>query len=227
MRAFAYTLILLGLLAGLCSCDYPEQGYFELVGLDADGKLCGSQLFIVEEYVDDTEMTTGFGVLLPSLDGKSLVSIPMTATEGFESRGWQLHTNARQIGQGDLDLEITHINERIKLEGSLLVSGQDQPDEFHATLRDAEDGTNIMFVGNSPLLPADFSKATQLQLRRHTAESFAAACGLTLDSPRLPFMPRDMHEANRPADKQQQPAEKDGPNEPGPDPGRPLPPARP
>lgn len=221
MRAFAYTLILLGLLVGLVSCEYPEQGYYELVGLDADGQLAGSQLFIVEEYVDDTEMTTGFGVLLPSLDGKSLVSVPMQATEGFESRGWLLSTNARQTGQGDLDLEITHIGERIKLSGSLQVAGQEQPDEFHASLRDAQGGTNIMFVGGQPRLPADFSKATVLQLRLHTAESFAAACGLTLDSPRIPLQPRDMHEIS--------PSVKDGKqvSNPGPDHGGELPPARP
>ena len=227
MRAFTYTLLLLGLFAGLSSCDYPEQGYYELVGLDEEGRLQGSQLFIVEEYVDDTEMTTGFGLLLPSLDGESLVSIPMTATEGFESRGWQVSTNARQTGQADLELLITHIGERIKLSGSLQGAGQDQPDEFHATLRDAESGTNIMFVGEQPRLPADFGKATQLQLRLHSAESFTAACGLTLDSPRIPLQPRDMHEEDTAADTQEPPAERGGPSEPGPDPDKPLPPARP
>jgi hypothetical protein len=221
MRAFIHSIATIILLCGLCSCEYPEQGYYELVGLDADGRVQGSQMFIVEEYVDDTEMTTGFGVLLPALDGKSLVSIPLAATEGFESRGWELHTNVRQTGQGNLDLVITHIAERIKLQGSLQVAGQDSADEFHATLRDADSGTNIMFVGNAPRLPADFSKATVLQLRIHSAESFEAACGLTLDSPQVPRQPRDMQEVSQAGEDRRQAAE------PGPDHGEVQPPARP
>ncbi|MCB1216676.1 hypothetical protein KDL44_04750 [bacterium] len=218
MRAFLLSIATLLLLGGLCSCEYPEQGYFELAGLDGDGRLVASQLFIVEEYVDDSEMTTGFGLLLPHVDGRQLVSIPMDPTEGFEARGWIVRTNARQTGHGNLLLEMTHIAERLKLQGSLHVAGRESAEEFHATLRSDEDATAILFVGGAPPLPEAFRGAVNWELRRLDEDVFEARTGLSLSSPRVPLQPWDMYEEDGSLAAEQSAAR----SEPGPDRGQPV-----
>ncbi|MCB1186413.1 hypothetical protein KDL29_04520 [bacterium] len=218
MRAFILSTAILMLLCGLCSCEYPEQGYFELAGLDEDGKLVGSQLFIVEEYVDDSEMTTGFGLLLPHVDGRHLVSVPMDPTDGFESRGWIVHTNAKQTGHGNLFLQMTHIGERLKLEGSLHIAGQESPEDFHASLRSEDRITSILFVGGPPALPPEFNGAVDWQLRWLDEASFEARTGLTIDSPKVPLEPLGKAEmaATAAAEAREQKAD------PGPDRGQPV-----
>ncbi len=220
MRAFILSFAILSLLCALCSCEYPEQGYYELVGLDADGRLVARQLFIVEEYVDDSEMTTGFGLQLPHMDGVHLVSIPLEATDGFESRGWTLRTNARQTGNGNLLLELTHIGERLKLQGSLHVADRESAENFHASVRSAEGITSILFVGGAPSLPEAFRGSVDWQLRRLGQESFEALSGLTADSPVMPLQPWDIYEEDGSSASPREQAADPGPDrtEPAPKP---------
>jgi len=218
MRAFMLTIAVLALLGGLCSCEYPEMGHYELVGLDEDGRLLGRQLFIVEEYVDDSEMTTGFGLLLPHVDGEHLVRIPMEPTEGFEARGWVVRTNAKQTGHGNLLLEMTHIGERLKMEGRLAIAGRDSAEEFHASIRSEEGLTSLLFVGAPPALPEAFRGAVDWQLRRLSAESFEALCGLSEDSPVLDYEPWEIYDEAGSVD-----SKRDQVMNPGPDHSDPAP----
>lgn len=214
MRVF---LFLTSLLLMLSSCEYPEQGFYEIVGLDEDGRITARQPFIIEEYVDDSEMTQGFGLLLPHIDGEHLVSIPLEATEGFESRGWTIRTNARQTGHGDLFLEMTHIGERLKFSGSLLVAGQDAAQAFNGTVRSEDGITSIIFIGGTPALPEAFAGTTDWQLRRIDAEGFEELSGIAADAGQVPLMPRDKEEEGSKDTKRQA-------AEPGPDRGDPPPP---
>src|SRR5438105_4453710 len=54
----AFVLALVGVLAA--SCDYPEQGFFLLTALDANGQPVSKHLFEIHELTDDTDLTTGF-----------------------------------------------------------------------------------------------------------------------------------------------------------------------
>ena len=101
----------------LASCDYPEQGFFELIAIDKGGRIVSRQPFMVEELVDDTDMTVGFNLLLLHHDGVHIVEIPMDNTEGFESRGWIIEASAEQNGVADLAMKLIHIRERLKFEG--------------------------------------------------------------------------------------------------------------
>jgi len=122
--------LVLGLLAlcaaGLASgCDYPEEGFYELVLrpaqqaerahglLEDDGKL--HLPFMVEELTDDTDLTIGFNLLLPRKG--ALVLVPLDNSTDRSRRGWHLAAASADTGYGDLELLLTHYEERLSFEG--------------------------------------------------------------------------------------------------------------
>jgi hypothetical protein len=110
--------IMLSLLAG---CDYPQAGFFSLVGKDAAGKTVLRLPFAVEEEVDDTEMTTGYKLLLPAppQDGTPcVVEVQVQNGTDFTRRSWNCAIAAADTRAGDVHIDLTHADERMSFIGA-------------------------------------------------------------------------------------------------------------
>jgi len=90
------------------ACDYPEQGFFLLSGMDGAGNLVASHVFEIKELVDDTDLTYGFTIHVYDPATKTVVDLPFDNTPDFERRGWLFSLSDSDYGQGDLALDLTH-----------------------------------------------------------------------------------------------------------------------
>ncbi len=105
----------------LAGCDYPQAGFYSLVGRDAAGKAVLRLPFAVEELVDDTEMTTGFMLLLPappSGDVSQVVEVPVQNGTDFTARSWQCVLADADTNAGDVHVVLTHAAERLSFDGA-------------------------------------------------------------------------------------------------------------
>lgn len=150
-----YLPILLAVLAlaamTLAGCDYPQAGYYSLIGRDAAGKAALRLPFAVEELVDDTEMTTGFVLLLPAPlhDGQpQVVEVPVENGTDFTVRSWICAIAGADSRAGDLHVTLIHAAERLSL------SGAHRPDEFSPVSRLA-----------AVLLPATTAKVNPVEFQ--------------------------------------------------------------
>jgi len=110
--------VMLSLLAG---CDYPQAGFYSLVGRDADGKTVMRLPFAVEEEVDDTEMTTGYKLLLPAplKEGTPcVVEVQVQNGTDFTRRSWNCAIAAADTRAGDVHIDLTHADERMSFVGA-------------------------------------------------------------------------------------------------------------
>lgn len=108
-------------------CGYPEAGFYELVlyapEADASASTDGSAgpavqarlPFMVEELTDDTDLTTGFVLLLPRAG--QLVRVPLQNRADTSRRGWSLAVAEADSGAGDLELSLEHYGEKLNLSG--------------------------------------------------------------------------------------------------------------
>jgi hypothetical protein len=187
MTAVKITAAMLVLCAAalLAGCDYPEAGFFEIAVAD-QGKQIGSFTFMVEELTDDTDLTIGFNVLLPR--NGELVLVPMKNSEDLSRRGWDMRIANSDSGAGDLQLELTHANEKLSFTGTRRDPGAGQSAMFRGTdLNDFsgsvessdDDGpAKLVFDG---LLPASLlnGKAStgRWEIRRISQAQFEKALG--------------------------------------------------
>jgi hypothetical protein len=112
----------------LTSCDYPEQGFFQLVAFDGYGEPALTLPFAVEELVDDTGMTTGFRLLLP-IEGE-LLELPLDDASDMERRAWSLWLTDCDYGLGDLDLTLSHAADRLGFTGAYRPPAVDTPEQM-------------------------------------------------------------------------------------------------
>ncbi|MBN2081605.1 hypothetical protein JW859_05275 [bacterium] len=187
------------------SCDYPEQGCYELAALDGFGLPVASWPLMVEELVDDTDMTYAFNVLLP-VEGE-LLELPLTNVEMEQARAWELRLSQADYGLGDLDLTLKHAAERLGFIGAYRTPppADDTPERpAMATTRpeDNEEATDdrpgypfagfiqsdqatgvaaLTFNGELPPLSADLAGAVTFELRPITPEQFEQALGGSVD----------------------------------------------
>ena len=189
----------MALLAG--SCDYPEQGFYELSAVDGYGLPIASWPLMVEELTDDTHMTYGFNLLLP-VEGE-LLELPLTNSADMTRRSWTLSLSHADLGAGDLDLELVHAAERLSFTGAYRVpppvelperpamATVDPPETvldtrpgyaFGGYLPAVESGSNeIIINGDLPPLPEDLAGAVGFELRSITQEQFEQALGVGVD----------------------------------------------
>jgi len=186
----------------LSTCDYPEQGFYELSAVDGYGLPVASWPLMVEELTDDTHMTVAFNLLLP-VDGE-LLELPLVNGEDLTRRYWTLTLRQGDLGAGDLDLELTHADERLSFTGAYRVppptgSEPEHPpmattappkvdkDErpgygFGGYLPEAGSNDNeIIINGSLPPLPEELAMAVGFELRPITQEQFEQALGTGVD----------------------------------------------
>jgi len=190
---------MLAMLSG--SCDYPEQGYYELTALDGFGLPVVSWPLMVEELVDDTDMTYAFNVLLP-IEGE-LLELPLANVEMEQARAWELRLSQADYGRGDLDLTLKHAAERLGFIGAYRTPPPEpevpeRPAMATTRPEDNEEATDdrpgypfagfikpdqatgvaaLTFNGELPPLPADLTNAVTFELRPITQEQFEQALG--------------------------------------------------
>jgi hypothetical protein len=90
------------------SCDYPEQGFFLLSGVDARGGAVTSHVFEIKELVDDTDLTYGFTIHVYDPAAKVVIDLPFDNVPEFTRRGWLFSLADADYGHGDLALDLTH-----------------------------------------------------------------------------------------------------------------------
>ncbi len=175
MGLIALALVLAGLLA---ACDYPEQGYFELVALDASLTVVGRVPLAVEELVDDTEMTYGFNVLLVG-DGE-LIEVPLVNGEDKSRRYWSVSVGQGATGLGDLVFELEHRAERLSLKGGYRSAAGEPAYEFaaYAAPEEITGRTRLVPNGYWPPLAAELrdAGAVYLELRTIPRQEFITLC---------------------------------------------------
>ncbi|MCH7472447.1 hypothetical protein IIA79_05790 [bacterium] len=176
----------------LAACDYPEMGYYRLVGYNAEGDAVASHPFMVEEITDDTFMTVGFTVLLPHERG--LIEVPLENVHDFTRRAWRFTLADTDSNAGDLDIEIVHSGERLSFIGayrpnpsSVIYSlgGFIEPgaDENSS---DAQDTGHIVFNGDMPPLQEDYQQIARFEVQRISGEEFETILGaLVSEAPRV------------------------------------------
>lgn len=111
MRRFPAALLLacaLAVLLAVAGCDYPEQGFFILRGMDAQGSAVETHIFQVEELVDDTDLTYGFTIHVYDTAAKTVYDLPFDNVPEFTRRGWLFGLRDSDYGRGDLALDLTH-----------------------------------------------------------------------------------------------------------------------
>jgi len=184
------------------SCDYPEQGFYELSAVDGYGLPVASWPLMIEELTDDTHMTVGFNLLLP-VEGE-LLELPLVNGEDLTRRYWTLTLCHSDLGAGDLDLELTHADERLSFTGAYRLpppsSGEYVPPAMATTDPPEEDtderpgygfggylpeedpsDTEIIINGVLPPLPEELATAVGFELRPITREQFEQALGTSVD----------------------------------------------
>jgi hypothetical protein len=174
--AAVLALVLAGLLA---SCDYPEQGYYELVGLDASLTVVQRVPLQVEELVDDTEMTYGFNILLAG-EGE-LIEVPMVNGADKSRRYWSVAVGQGDTGLGDLVFELEHRAERLSLKGGYR-SVEGEPAYAFAAFAAPEEvtgRTRLVPNGTWPPLAAALKDngVMYFELRTITRQEFITECG--------------------------------------------------
>lgn len=168
----------------LTACDYPEQGFYVLRGSDADGAVCAEYALYVEEITDDSGITTGFQVLLPR-DGR-LVELPLTDSTDISRRAWHLALAASDSGAGDLDLTLSHMQERLSFFGAYLapLDGSAVQDLLaHIPPGDGPELSRIVFDSALPqVATADGSAVPALEwgLAALSQDAFERLLGTTL-----------------------------------------------
>jgi hypothetical protein len=189
----------------LISCDYPEQGFFQLVAFDGYGEPALTLPYAVEELVDDTGMTTGFRVLLP-IEGE-LLELPLDDASDMERRAWSLWLTDRDYGLGDLDLTLSHAADRLGFTGAYGPPAVDTPEQmipappvvraFGGYVVSRLDGaeSDLIFGGNPPEIPYA-PGAMSWRVERITREVFEELLGCSTESAvRRLSTPRDMLQA--------------------------------
>lgn len=186
----------------LSACDYPEQGFYELVALDDYLSPVASWPLMVEELTDDTHMTYGFNVLLP-VDGE-LLELPLADSSDLSRRAWTLMLSHSDLGQGDLDLELSHREQRLSFTGAYRLPPPVEPPgrpamastDPPAPLVDTRPGypvggyvlpadtgrsANLIINGALPPLPETLAAAVSFELRTITRGQFEAVLGGEID----------------------------------------------
>lgn len=160
-------------------CDYPEQGYYQLTGLDARLNIAWRMPFMVEELVDDTHMTYGFNVLLPA-DG-ALVEVPLENGEELTRRYWLLALADADTLAGDLQLELAHSAERLSFTGGYRAVGTGPADALagFAAPEEVAGRTRLIPNGEWPPLHETLAQVAYLELRTITRTEFINAAGGT------------------------------------------------
>lgn len=147
------TAVLLAFAAG---CDYPQAGAYALIGKDADGQAVARLPFYVEELVDDTEMTTGYVVLLPAPlnDGvPQVVAVPVQNGTDFTRRSWLCAMAMADTRAGDLHVELIHADEQLRFSGAYRMADFSPVSRIAAALVPGAAGSNrIEFTTSLPQL---------------------------------------------------------------------------
>jgi hypothetical protein len=151
-------MIWLGLAAALllcAGCDYPQAGYYALIGHGADGKAVLRLPFGVEELVDDTEMTTGYMLLLPAPPENGspcVIEAPVENGTDFTRRSWLCALAQVDTRLCDLHLELIHADEQLTFSGAYRAASFDPVSRIAAALApgSAAGANRIEFRTNQP-----------------------------------------------------------------------------
>lgn len=187
----AALLLACALALGLSSCDYPEQGYYELTGIDSQGRALVAHPFMVEEIVDDTQLTVGFRILLPGSVKGTLVQTELINSQDFTRRGWHLALAQVDTHAGDLDIDIDHIDlesgdSQLEYDGLFRGDAKTKPVQVDGFVAPSSDDGVSRIVSNDglPKMPKGYPKVERYELRGITKEQFEQRIGGTVEEAR-------------------------------------------
>ncbi len=179
------------LAALLCGCDYPEQGFYELVGVNAQGDAVIAHPFMVEEIVDDTELTIGFRVLLPGPEKGTLAEAELSNSTDLSRRGWHLSLADSDTRAGDLDIDLDHIDldtgdGRLEFSGLYRAGTKATPANIggFAAPSSADGISRLISKLDLPKMPKGYPRVDRFELRPISQELFEQRIGAKLSAAR-------------------------------------------
>jgi hypothetical protein len=227
----AFTALLACLAALILgSCDYPEQGFYALVGMDGEGERVAYLPFMVDELTDDSHMTIGFTVYLPRFG--ELVEIPLQNGADLSRRYWQFAIADDDSQAGNLDLELEHSEERLNLSGLYQAAPRAAVQQLAGFMLPIAGGNSqLVFTSEKPEVPQALADVLYFEIHPVERGEFEEFLGTTVEKARrvaaaeLPDLAKAPHAAAQPEEEEQPappkpPRRKDDPPKPPPLGGR-------
>ncbi len=224
MRHLFSTLLACIAALGLAACDYPEQGFFALVGTDSVGERVAYLPFMVDELTDDSHMTIGFTVYLPKYG--ELVEIPLQNGEDLSRRYWLLEIADADSQAGNLSLELEHAEERLMLGGQYqAATGEPVQRVAGFMVPMAGDVSQLVFSSEKPDVPPVLSDVLFFEIHPVSRAEFEEYLGTTVEKARrvAPSELPDLSQAPQAAPVDQQAPEEQKPPRKKEEPSKPPP----
>ena len=183
MRHLTAAVLACASILWLTACDYPEQGFFALVGVDGEGERAAYLPFMVDELTDDSHMTIGFTVYLPKYG--ELVELPLQNGEDLSRRYWLLEIADADSGAGNVSIELEHSEERLMLSG-LYQSAAGEPVQRIAgfMVPVVGDVSQLVFSSEKPDVPRALSDVLFFEIHPVERGEFEEFLGTTVEKAR-------------------------------------------
>jgi hypothetical protein len=180
-RLLAGLLALVAALLALASCDYPEEGYFQLELLDEKDKVFAIYPFRMRELVDDTSLTYGFALQIPRAEAGQIVELELKNGSDLSKRSWHLDLATPDSGAGDVSLELTHINERMSFVGLFRPWAEGKTFDVGGYVLSGGELSTVVFNGLMPPVPFGPTQARRIEIRRIDKAEFEDYLGSSIE----------------------------------------------
>ena len=174
-------LMLLVLCCLAASCEYPEEGYYQLDLLDSEGEVFGIFPFYVQELVDDTHLTYGFAMLVPQAGLGKLVEVEIRNGEDLSRRYWLTGMTDIDSHAGDIALELTHAQERLSFKGAYRPWPTGSTFSLGGYILPGSPSGTVVVNGPVPPVPFDVHTASRIEIRRIDKADFEDFLGSSVE----------------------------------------------
>ncbi len=169
---WAFTLLAVAIISG---CDYPQAGYYALVGLNHTGEQATFHPFLVEEITDDSDMTTGFVLFLPK--DQTLVEVPIINDQDTSKRSWNFGIATVDTQAGSLDFSFAHFNSKLHFLGEYQALTTLEPWPVSGIVNSDKRSSWLEFSGGLPYLHESLADVFSLELVQISQNEFETALG--------------------------------------------------
>ena len=165
----------LALVLLLCGCEYPQAGYYALVGVNHTGERVASWPFMIEELTDDSTMTTGFMLLLPRAG--ALIEVPISNNQDTSQRSWNFEIDTEDSTAGSLEISFSHYHGVLQFAGRYQATPFLEPWPIAGKIATDPRSAWLDFNGGLPYLAGALSAVYSFELEPISQASFEETLG--------------------------------------------------